>query len=452
MQIIVVGCGKVGATLAEQLSNETHDITIVDTNAEKVQKLANAYDVMGVVGNGASYSTLMEAGIEVADLLIAVTGSDEQNLLCCLFAKKTGNCQTIARVRNPIYNNDIRYIKDELGLSMTINPEYTAATEIARLLRFPSAIKIDTFSRGKVELIKFKIKPEYKLHGFKIMDVRSKLKCDILVCAVERGDEVVIPDGNFTLAEEDLVSIVGTPVNSTTFFEKIGIPTNRIKDAIIVGGGKITYYLAEQLKDMRISLSIIESDKSRCEELSESFPKAIVIHGDGTDKNILLEEGLKSAEAFIALTNMDEENILLSLYAKSQTDAKLVAKINRITFDDVINKLDVGSIIYPKYITANYILRYVRGMQNSIGDNIETLYKIIDNKAEAIEFKVSGDSSLVNRTLDEMSLKSNLLIASIYRNGKVIIPSGQDFFLPEDLVVVITTNPGLKDLKDILKK
>lgn len=451
MRIIIVGCGKVGTTLVEQLSLEGHSITVIDKDGDKVQRITNSYDVMGVVGNGAGYNTQIEAGIEKADLLIAVTGSDERNLLCCLFARKAGDCQTIARVRNPIYNQEIQYIKEELGLSMVINPEFAASLEMARLLRFPSAIKIDTFAKGRVELLKFKIRPEFQMDQMPISDIHYKLKCNVLVCAVERGEEVIIPSGNYILQNDDVVSIVARPKLAAEFFHKIGLATSRVKDAMIVGGGKISYYLAKQLLAMGVAVRIIEIDRGRCEELSELLPRATIIQGDGTDQSLLLEEGLKSTEALVALTNLDEENILLALYAKSVSRAKLIAKVNRITFDDVIDRLDIGSVIYPRYITAGYIIQYVRAMQNSIGSNVETLYRIIENRAEALEFCVHENSPVVGIPLEKMDLQDHLLICCIIRGHEVITPKGQDFIKVGDTVIVVTTITGLRDIKDILK-
>lgn len=451
MQIIIVGAGKVGSTLVEQLVQEGDNVTVIDNRSEKIREITESYDVMGIVGNGASYSIQMEAGVESAELLIAVTGSDELNLLCCLIAKKAGNCQTIARVRNPVYNKEIGFIKEELGLSMIINPEFAAAMEIARILRFPSAIKIDTFAKGRVELLKFKIRPGLRLHNYLVSDIHNKLHSDVLVCAVERGDEVFIPGGDFMLKEQDTVSIIAPPKVSSDFFRKIGVETHQVKDAMIAGGGTIAYYLAMQLIYMGIDVRIIEKDKVRCEELSELLPKAIVIQGDATDQDLLLEEGLKRAEAFVAMTNFDEENLLLALFAKSVSNAKLVAKVNRINFKDVINQLDIDSIIYPKYITSNSILRYVRAMENSIGSNVETLYKILDNRAEALEFRVQEESPVTGITLEELNLKTNLLVCSISRAGKIFIPGGRDTIQVGDSVIVVTTNAGLHDIRDILR-
>lgn len=450
MQIIIVGCGNVGVTLTAHLSSEGHDITVIDSNGKKVQQVASKYDVKGVVGNGASYLTLMEAGIEKADLMIAVTGLDEQNLLSCLFARKAGICHTIARVRNPEYIKEIDYIKEELGLSMTINPEYAAATEIARLLRFPSAIEIDTFAKGKIELLKFKMLSDSKICGLQLKKINSVVKCDVLVCAVERGSEVIIPDGNFVLEAGDVVSIVASPANAARFFKQIGIETNQVKDAVLVGGGAVSYYLAKQLCDMGISVVILEKDQHRCEELSELLPKARIINGDEIDRDLLLEMGLRETEAFAALTGIDEENIMLSLFAKRHSRAKIITKVNRISFDEIVDNMELGSVIYPKFITSEYIIQYVRAMQNSIGSNVETMYKLIGDRVEALEFSIREDSPVVGIPLQALNLKPNLLICSINHKGKVITPRGQDMMQVGDTVVVVTTNVGLKDVKDIL--
>ena len=406
---------------------------------------------MGVLGNASSINTLLDAGIETADILIAVTGSDELNLLCCLIAKKVSKCHTIARVRNPVYGKEIGFIKERLGISMIINPEQAAAIEISRLLRFPSAIKIDTFAKGRVELLKFKVKPEFHLDQMTVMEVAERYKNSILICAVERGDEVYIPSGNFVLKDNDIISIIASPVNSALFFKRIGIHTHQVKSTMIVGGSTISYYLAKLLLAMKIRVLIVEANKDRCEQLSELLPDATIINGDGTDKNLLLEEGLTRVESFVTLTNLDEENILLALFAKKNSNAKLVSKVNRIAFDDIIEGLDIGSVIYPKYLTADYILQYVRAMQNSIGSNVETLYQILDNKAEALEFSVHEDCPFLNTPLADLDIRNNLLVTCINRNGKITIPRGQDSIQLGDTVIVVTTVKGLHDIKDILK-
>lgn len=453
MQVIIVGCGKVGRNLAEQLQAEDIDITLVDIVADKINDLCENIDAMGIVGNGASINTLMEAGVDTADILIAVTASDELNLLCCLIAQKANHCQTIARVRNPIYGKEIGFIKERLGVTMIINPEFAAAQEISRLLRFPSAIKIDTFARGRVELLKFKVLPEFKLDGMSVSQVSDTFRSDILVCAIESPDNVSnvsIPGGDHIIHNGDMVSILASPLNAASFFRKIGLKTNQVKNCIIVGGGTISYYLTLALLDMKIDVKIIEQNKERCEHLSELLPEATIINGDGTNRSLLLEEGLTESESFVTLTNLDEENVFLALFAKSISDAKLIAKVNRLEFDDVIDTLDIGSIIYPKNITADYILQYVRATQNSIGSNVETLYHILDGNAEALEFAIREESQVTDIPLADLNLRKNLLVGCLNRNGRIRIPRGQDTIQVGDTVIIVTTHKGLRDITDIL--
>ena len=452
MQIIVVGCGKVGHTLAERLSAEGHNLVLVDLDAKLIQEVTDELDVMGVVGNGASINVLMEAGIDAADLLIAVTTSDELNLLCCLIGKKASKrCMTIARVRDPMYNKEIGFIKEQMGISMVINPELATAMEIARLLRFPSAIKIDTFAKGRAELLTIKLRSSFGLGGRSVEQAVSGLKSKVLICAVERGDKIFIPNGGFVLEDGDNISIMATPQEAASFFKKLGLGTRRVNNTLIVGGGTIAVYLARQLLEMGIDVHIVELNAERCRKLCETLPKATILHGDGSDQELLMDAGLATAESFVAITDMDEENLLLSLFAKQHSQAKLVVKVNRIAFDDVIESLDLGSVIYPKYLTADYIAQYVRAAQNSIGSNVETLYNILDGRAEALEFRVRTDSEVTAHTLSELNLKSNLLVGCIYRRGKVIFPRGQDRIQVGDSVMVVTTVKGFHDIRDILR-
>ena len=452
MHIIIVGCGKVGRTLAEQLQEENIDLYLIDTAEKTINDITEDIDAMGIVGNGASINTLIEAGIATADILIAVTASDELNLLCCLIAQKTGHCHTIARVRNPIYSQEIGFIKEKLGISMIINPELAAAEEISRLLRFPAAIKIDPFSRGRVELLKFKVLPEFGLDGMAVSKITEKYRCDILFCAIENKNELSIPGGDHIIHNGDFVSIIATSQNTAMFFKKIGLETHQVRNALIIGGGTISYYLARALTDIKIPFKIIEQNPQRCEFLSEQLPDATIINGDGTDRALLMEEGLEKTEAFVTLTNLDEENIFLSLFAKTVSKAKLIAKVNRLPYTDIIDDLDLGSVIYPKYITADFILRYVRAMRNTIGSNVETLYHILDNQAEALEFAIHDYSPVVGVPLSEFRLKNNLLVCCLARNGKIRIPRGQDMIQIGDNVIIVTTHKGLRDICDILEK
>lgn len=452
MKIIIVGLGKVGQTLAFELSKEDNEITVIDNREGVVQDFASQYDIMGVIGNGSSYSTQMEAGIEAADLLIAVTGSDELNLLCCLIAKKAGNCHTIARVRTPEYSSELNFIKEELGLAMVINPEMAAADEIARVLKFPSAIDVDTFSKSRVDLLKFRVLEHSVLDEMRISDITSKTKGNILICAVERGEQLIIPNGDTVLKARDRISIVGASEEANDFFRQVGIVTNQVKNIMIAGGGTIAYYLAKMLIASRISVKIMEKDMKRCETLCELLPRATIVYGDGTDRDLLKEEGLEKYESFAALTNIDEENVLLSLYAKKVSNAKVITKINRITFDEVISELDLDTVIHPKDITSELIIRYVRSMKNSLGSNVETLHKIINNKAEALEFIIRENSRATDIPLQELPIKKGILVASINRKGKIIIPRGFDMMKKEDTVIVITQLAGLNDIDDILAK
>ena len=425
MKIIVVGCGKVGATIAAELYQEGHDITVIDQDHEVLKTITESIDVMSVEGNGAIYKVQMEADIKNADLLIATTNSDELNILCCLIAKKAGNCHTIARIRNPEYAEEVSHIREELNLSLAINPELAAAREIARLLQFPSAIKIDTFAKGRVEIMKFQIPQHSILHNMKVYEVMPKTRCKVLMCVVERGDQVVIPNGNFQLCSGDRVSFIGSPSESNKFFREVGIVNNSAKSVMMIGGSKITYYLAKMLEDSPIKITIIERKQENCDFLSKELTHAMIIYGDASDQQLLMEEGLRQTEAFAALTGFDEENIMLSLYAARQTKAKLITKVNRISFEEVINSLDLGSVINPKLITADLILQYVRAMQNSLGSNVETLYKL-SNHVEALEFRVGKDFPMAGVPLEKMSLKPNLIVACINRNGRIITPGGKD--------------------------
>ena len=453
MNIIIVGCGKVGYTLVEALSNENHNIVVIDTRPEKVSSITDTLDAMGIVGNGVSNAVLKEAGIDSADLLIAVTGSDEENLLCCVLAKKRGHCQTSARVRNPIYNEEMDFLQKEFGISMIINPEQTAANEISKVFQFPSAIRVDSFAKGRVELLHFKIGSNSPLCGLKLSRFHSTLHCnDVLVCTITRNDtDVIIPNGDFEFRENDIVSIVAKRRDAIDFFRKIGMEKNRVSSAMIAGGGKVSYYLAKSLLMSGIRTTIIEIDPKRCEFLSEQLPKATIINGDATDKTLLSEECIEHSDGFASLTDLDEENILLSLYANGISNAKTVTKINRINFTAVINKLDLGSIIYPRVITAEYIIKYVRSMNNSLNSNVEALYKLEDGKAEVLEFTLKESSSVCNIPLQELKLRKNTLICCIYRNHQVIVPSGQDCMMPGDSVMIATSGYNVSDIREILE-
>ena len=450
MRIIVVGCGKVGAALTRQLSAEGHSVTVVDRNAEKIQRITEDLDVMGVTGNCSSIAVLSEAGMEHTDVFIAVTGSDELNLLCCMFAKKAAHCHAIARVRNPAYSHELDFIKQQLGLSTIINPELASAKEISRLLRFPAASKIDTFADGRVQLIKFELSDASGLGGQPLKNIPTKLGCDVLICAVERGQEVIIPGGDFMLQSGDLVTFLATREKAIAFFKKLKLPTRPVRSAMIVGGGTIGYYLAKDLLAHGIHVRIIEQSQERCRALAEDLPEATILNGDGTDRQFLQAEGLPIAESFVALTNMDEENVLLAMYAKKHSNAKLITKVNRLEFDDILDSMDIGSVIYPKYMTCDTIVQYVRAKQNEAGSNVKTLYRILDDRVEALEFTVHEESAATGVPLAQLRLKPNLLVCCITRGGVSIIPRGGDCLKVGDSVVVVTLERGMHDLRSIL--
>lgn len=451
LKIIIVGCGKVGANLVDQLSKEGHDITVIDKKAEKIQDITNIYDVMGLVGNGASYSTQMEAGIEETDLIIAVTDSDELNLLCCTVAKRVGKCAAIARVRTPDYSEETGYLREQLGLALIINPELEAAREVARILYLPTALEVNSFAHGQAELVKFKVPEGNLLNGISLAYLGKNITNDILICAVERNGEVYMPNGDFVLHSGDVVSFVSERHIARDFLKQIGLATRQVKDTMIIGASKAAYYLAKELLNMGISVKIIEKEKENCESLSVKLPKAIIINGDGTDPDILKEEGIETVQSFIPLTGIDEENIMLTLYAKQVSKAKVVTKINRVNYKQVINNLDLGSLVYPKYITSEAIIAYVRAKKNSMGSNIETLYHMFDSRVEAIEFIVEENSKVSGVPIKDLKLKKDVLISFINHNGHIIIPTGNDEIEDGDTVMIVTKNTGFTGIDDIVR-
>ena len=451
MRIIIVGCGKVGEALAEQLNSEGHDVTVVDHDSTRVRDVANKYDLLGIIGNGATHSTQADAGINSADLLIAVTGSDELNLLCCIMAKKAGNCQVIARVKSPEYARDTEYLKNEIGLAMVINPEYAAAKEISRVLNFPSAIKIETFAKGRVELLKFRLPAGSPIAGLSVKDAMMKLRCAVLLCTVERGDDAFIPKGDFVFAERDIISIIAAPSEAKNFFKKIDYDIESVKQATIVGATSTAHYLCDELLSSGIDVKIIEKNADRCNEFAEKYDHITVISGDPADKDVLNEEGISRADALIALTGIDEENIMLSLFAKESGVKTTVTKVDRIEYTSVINRLDLDSIIYPKNITADMIARYVRAKNNTRGSNMETLYNIIKGKVEAAEFLVGEGSPITGIPLSELEFKDGVLVAAILRGKELIIPRGNVIIIPGDSVIVVSSQLGIADISDVLK-
>lgn len=453
LKIIIAGCGKVGFTLAQQLNDEGHDIVLIDKQAERLQTGLSGLDVQGIVGNSTSFRTQQEAGIENADLFIAVMGQDEINLLSCLIAKKASNCQTIARVRNPDYFKEINYLRQCLGMSMSVNPEFAAAREIAHLVQLPQAMEVDSFAKGRVDLLRVVIGENSPLHNMSVLDFSKKFNHEILICILEREHHVSIPNGNTMLHAGDTISVIMPKEKIIPFYQVTKLSSTKgIKNVIIAGGGTISYYLTLLLEQSHVNVKIIEINRDRCEFLSVALPEATIIHADASDSSVLLEEGLARTDAFVSLTNMDEENVFLSLFAhKVNPRCRTITKMNRIVLNDIVEDLPVGSIISPKNITAEYMLQYVRSQSNSYGSNVAALYKLMDNQVEALEFNVREAGRVTDIPLQSLQLKKNLLICCIVRGERIITPSGRDSIQVGDTVIVVTTHKGLQDISDILR-
>lgn len=452
LKIIIVGCGNVGSTLVEQLSSEGNDITIIDQDPARIANITNLYDVMSLVGNGATFNVQQEAGIKEADLFIAVTDSDEMNLLCCTVAKQGGHCATVARVRTPDYSEELPYLREKLGLALIINPDLEAAREIARLFYMPKALEVTSFAHNQAEIIKFKVPDKNLISGKSISEYARFVNSKILICAVERDNEVQIPNGDFVIQPGDVVSFVVPRRSRKSLLKDLAIKASPIRTCMIVGGGRSAFYLTQQLLHMGVKVKIIEVNKQRCEILSEKLPGAIIINGDGTDETLLKEEGIDSTDAFVSLTGHDEQNVILTLYAKSVTDTKVITKIKRTNFRQVISNLDLGSVVYPRYITSESIIAYARAMRASIeSDDIETMCHMYDWRVESLEFRVKRDCQVVGKEIRELNLKPDLMIALINRKGKVMLPTGGDSIQVGDTVIVVTTNTGFSEIDDILK-
>lgn len=451
MNIVVVGCGKIGTAILSSLVAEGHDVVAIDSSSSALSLVTDIFDVMGVCGNGADCDTLSEAGIESTDIFVAVTGSDELNMLSCLIAKRMGAKHTVARIRNPEYNDrSLGFLKKQLELSISVNPELLAAQELFNILKFPSAVKIEPFAGRNFEMIELILKPGSPLDGMQLIELREKYKEKFLVCAVQRGDAVYIPDGSFVIKSGDKLGITASPADMHKFLRSIGVLQKQARNVMILGASRTTYYLAKLLSNIGTNVKILDRDENRCRLFSEALPKTVVIHGDGAQQELLLEEGIRSTDAFVSLTGMDEENILISIFALSQDVPKVISKVNRNELAAMAQKLGLDCIVSPHKIISNIVVRYARALQNSMGSNVETLYKLMDGQAEALEFNVRPESRLVNIPLKNLKLKKNILIAGIIRERKSIIPTGDDVILPGDHVVVLAANRRLQDLSDIL--
>ena len=453
MNIIVAGIGKIGLAVIETLVNEGHDVTVIDNKPEMITNVTNIYDVIGVHGNCADCETLEEAGVENAELFIAFTGSDEMNMLSCFLAKKMGAKHTVARIRNPEYNDrSLGFMRQQLNLSMSVNPELLVAQELYNILKIPSAFKVEYFARRGLEMIELKLKEDSPLCGKKLSKLREKQNVEFLIGVVLRDGNVIIPDGSFELAAGDIISIAATPNDMQKLLKNMGILAKQARSVMILGGSKTAYYLAKMLTTSGNEVKIIEKDTERCEELSDIIPKAVLINGDGSQQELLLEEGLRSLDAFVALTGMDEENILISIFASNQNVPKVISKVNRDEMVKMAEKLGLDCIVSTKAITCDIILRYTRALNNSLGSSIETLYKIMDGKVETLEFKVDDDYRFIGVPIKELKIKRGILIAGITRaNKKTLIPSGDDVIMSGDRVIILSAEHRVSTLSDILR-
>lgn len=443
MKIIIIGAGKVGYSLAESLSKSNHDVIIIDKNHVALTKAEESMDVLCIRGNGVSTNILMEAGINTTDLLIAVTNSDEVNMVCCLTAKKLGVKQTIARIRDHEYAHELLLLKEELDLDLIINPEQAAADEIANVLNFSTAINVESFAKGRVKMIELKVTEDMPIAGMTLKEMGNKLVSSILIGVVVRNDEVIVPNGDFVVNVNDSIYIIGQPSNLYNFCKAIGKSPQKIKNVMIAGGGRIAIYLGRLLSELDMKVKVIEIDREKCIQLSELMPEALIIHGDGTDEELLKSENIDEMDAFIAMTGMDEENMMAALIAKQNGAKKVIAKASRINYVSIIKNLGIDSVISPKLITSNQILKYVRG------NSIESLYRIVEGQAEITEVVAEPDSRIINIKLKKLGLPKDTIIATIVRKNEVVIPHGNDIIKEGDRVIVISKNKNISSLDEV---
>lgn len=453
MKIMVIGCGKVGATVIESLLAEGHDIVAVDSSAKVIEEITNIYDVFAFCGSGTDCEALIEAGVRDMDLVMAFTGSDEFNMLTCFLAQKLGAKYTVARIRNPEYNvQRLDFLREELNISLVVNPELLAARELANILKLPTAVNVETFSRGKFEMAEIVLDDDSAIKGLSLIELKRKYPENYLVSAVSRGENVFIPDGNFRLESGDKIGVTANSSEIQRLFKALGLDAKKARNVMIVGATTTAYYLARLLIASGNTVKIIDADMERCKLFSEKLPEAVIINGDSAHQELLLEEGINEVDAFVALTGMDEQNILLSYFAKLQNVPKVILKVNRTEFIQTADKMGLGSVTSPRKTMADVITGYVRALENSIGSKVETLYKLMDSKAEALEFAAAQDCEILGIPLKDLPTKENTLIAGIIRGRKTIIPKGDDMLLAGDRVVVITAGNTFGDLSEIVKR
>ena len=451
MKIVIVGGGKVGFAIAKELEKENHEITVVDSRPHVVSNITNLLDVVCVEGNGADLDTLKEAGVEGADILIAATASDEVNIISCLLAKKLGVDNTIARIRNPEYNNSTALLKDDLGLSLTVNPERLTAREIVRSIRYSNQIKVSTLAKGRIELAEFVVDADNPMVNKTVRQISQHYRSDVLLCLIQRGDEVIVPDGVTMVQQGDRLSVIGRTQDVENFMIDTGISEYADFDEImIVGGGRITYYLTHLMDRLGVRVKIIEKNEAKSRNLAMTFPNATIIHGDGTDHEFLSSENLKNMDAFIALTDMDEENVISSIFADTQGVKHIIPKVNRFSMDFLYEKFGISKAIAPKQIAANLIVQYVRAMQNAVGSNVESMVCINEKGVEALEFRVRENCSFIGKPLKDLTFKKGILIGYIFRGRNPQIATGDSKLQVGDTVVVVSSIPMLRDINDVL--
>ena len=452
MNTVLVGLGKVGKNIASEMVREEHHLVVVDTDKDCVDEVSTNYDVLGVTGNAVNLEVLKQAKVDEADLLIAATDSDEVNMLTCLFAEKLNkNIKTIARVRNPIYSSQSQYLKTALGITSTINPEVVTAREIARILKFSHVVQVDSFPKGRVELLSIPASEMKTIVNKSMKDISKIIGNSALFIGIQRGDEVIIPHGDTVIKDGDIVSVILRGSDTNEFFSSVNLESHGAKNVMIVGASMISYNLARILEKSKIKVTLIERDKKRCEELSKLLTDTVIIHGDASDKTVLEEEGLKDCDAFVSLTNIDEENIMLSLYAKTICKGLVITKVDHVNYDTMLNSMGINPIISPKRIIANEIVAYVRALSNAGGNNISGLYRIMNEKAEVICFDVRKEASFIGKPIKDLDIIDNTLVCAIIRNSNMIVPGGNDTIQLNDRVLISTTHFGLTDIEDILK-
>jgi trk system potassium uptake protein TrkA len=451
MRIVVIGSGKLGRAITKKLADDGHELVVIDCNKKAVSNSLNNNNVSGIAGNGIDRSVLEEAGVPDAHVVIAVTQSDEVNIVSSIMAKNMGANHTIARIREAEYAGGMELLRPYMGQGVNVNPELEAAEEISRIFRFPSALQIDFFSRGRAEIIEFVVKEDSPLVGVKLSEFSAKLKAKVLICTVHRGEDVFIPGGDFVIEKGDKISVTGSRRDVNLFFKKIKSANRKVKQVMIVGGGRISFYLAKILQDIGMDIKILEKDRDRCEKLSELLPKVTVVHCDGTEQETLIEEGLETTDGLAALTDLDEENVIVSMFAQSKDVGKVVTKINHITFGGVLEKAGIDCVVTPHAITSQNVCRYIRALQNSEDSSFDTLISLVGGRAEAIEFHVGNRFEGNGIPLKTLKLKKDILIAIIIRGGRIVYPTGEDAIQPDDSIVVVTTRSGINEISDILQ-